>query len=249
MRFVRRLFLLAGMAAALATIIASTTTLLTWLYPPSQSKELNQPTQPGTQPTPVVIVQTPAPVVIIQAPEPTHSNPNTYYRPSREITSSTVESKETPVEPQPKVDIRVNAHSNVAPNPPLSATSLALLNAAALGSHDRVKQGLAYGADPNAAQSDGKTPLMFAAANGHHDICKTLVQAGAVLTKTDLRGRTVLHYAAEGGHNDLVQFLLKRGALAEIVDVEGWTALDLAVQAGHDTCARVIRDTVTSRIR
>lgn len=249
MAFVRRLFLLAGIAAALATIVSSTATVLTWLNPPSQSKESNQPTQPPPQPAPVVIVQTPAPVVIMRAPEPAHSIPDTYYRPSRETSPSTAESKKTSVEPEPKVNIAVNARSNVAPTPPLSATSLALLNAAALGSHDRVKHGLAYGADPNAAQSDGKTPLMFAAANGHHDICKTLVQAGAFLTTTDLRGRTVLHYAAEGGHNDLVQFLLQRGALAEIVDVEGKTAHDLAVQEGHNTCAQVIRDTVKSRIR
>lgn len=248
MAFLRRLFLLAGIAAALATIVASITTIIGLLNPPSQSKEANQPPLAPLQVQPVVIVQ-PPPVVIVQAAEPRPSISDTYDRPVAETPASTVEVKETPSEPQPKVEISVNAQPTVSTKPLLSEASLALIYAVEVGSHDRVKQWLAHGADPNAARYDGKTPLMFAAENGDHDICKTLVQYSAVASRSDLRGRTALHYAAESGHNDLVQYLLDLGIPAEIVDVEGNAAYDLAVRGGHHTCAQVIRNTVKSRIR
>jgi hypothetical protein len=241
MSSVRRVVRLATFLAALFAIFGSIITFLGWLYPPSHSKEPNQPSPSPIQIQPVVIVQ--PPVVIVRAAEPTTSIPTTYNKPVPETSSPTVESKEAPLETQSKGVIAVNAHSLVSPKPRLSESSLGLLNAAGGGSHDSVKQWLTRGADPNAVSDYGKTSLMLAAENGHHDVCRTLIAEGALKDITDQRGRNALHYAAEGGHNDVVRFLLDHGVPAYAVDSEGNTPLALAQRGGNRTCAKAIEKT------
>jgi len=191
-------------------------------------------------PTPLVVVVQSSPVVIVQAPKPTTSIPTSYRVPAPE-TSPTMELKKAPLEPQPVVENTVKAELPVSTKPPLSESSLALLDAARIGSHDSVKRWLERMADPNAVSDYGKTPLMLAAENGHHDICDTLISKGARTDIIDQRGRNALHYAAEHGHNDVVKLLVDRQVPAYAVDNDRKTPLDLALLGGHGTCAEVIR--------
>ncbi len=78
MGVVRRVVRLAKFVAALFAIFGPIIALLAWLYPPSQSKETNQPSPPPIQIQPVVIVQ--PPVVIVRAANPTNYSTN-YHQP------------------------------------------------------------------------------------------------------------------------------------------------------------------------
>ena len=67
-------------------------------------------------------------------------------------------------------------------------------------------------ADPNVADSRGKTPLYFAIIHnlfGCEEVIQLLLERGADPDKADKEGQTPLQFAAEEGHEDIVQLLRK----------------------------------------
>lgn len=82
-----------------------------------------------------------------------------------------------------------------------------LMQAAAVGDGQRVKDLLGYGTPLNATSRIGSTALMYAARNNHPDIVDALLAAGgdpAIKTK---KGSTARDLAAKAGHQDIVAIL------------------------------------------
>jgi ankyrin repeat protein len=108
-----------------------------------------------------------------------------------------------------------------------------LLNAATATQVARVRELLAGGADPNAADPWGRTPLQAAvryAYNGEPDaleIVRALLAAGADVNAADDDGFTALTHAAVYGYPDLLRHLLAAGADPNRRDAEGLTVIGL----------------------
>ncbi len=112
------------------------------------------------------------------------------------------------------------------------------------------------GADPNAADKDGKTPLMDAADEANPEVARLLLARGVNVNagRTDpfTRGKTALHYAAVTSKDEhraieVAALLLDKGAdlSARAVDVnnsEGWTPLLAAALAKRWKMARFLAE-------
>jgi ankyrin repeat protein len=143
------------------------------------------------------------------------------------------------------------------------AGPLSLLNAAALGRQDRVRDLLADGSDPAThrrrdapGQADEYWPegsahirgdvvsdaLYAAARNGHTATVAWLLDQGADVNAAGVFGGTALHWAAINGHAGTVQLLLARGASRTARDGRfdatpaGW-----AEEGGHRELAAMLR--------
>ena len=67
--------------------------------------------------------------------------------------------------------VLVGCATTQSPEPTtIKAPDISILDAAAVGNIEAVKQHLAAGADVNAKDIDGWTPLRFAAEQGHNEI-------------------------------------------------------------------------------
>jgi ankyrin repeat protein len=86
----------------------------------------------------------------------------------------------------------------------------AMVNAALARDWKKVKELLAAGADPKAANDLGMTPLMAAAIAGHVPTIEALVAAGAPLDAVDARVRTALGYAVALKKKEAIEALLAR---------------------------------------
>ncbi len=96
----------------------------------------------------------------------------------------------------------------------LSEPEAALLNAAAKGDTQRVKDLLDQGVNVNVKDQQGATPLAHAAWFGHIDAAKLLIERGADVNakKTSADGSSVMELATMKGHKDIVGLLKKAGA-------------------------------------
>lgn len=99
---------------------------------------------------------------------------------------------------------------------------------------------LRAGANPDAADSRGKTPLIIAAGRGDTRLAHLLLQAGAHINAHDAYGRTPLHEAARYGQTACIRLLLQHGADIHSKDAHGRTALMLATQHGHHASALLL---------
>ncbi|OPZ10194.1 MAG: Phosphocholine transferase AnkX [candidate division BRC1 bacterium ADurb.BinA364] len=111
------------------------------------------------------------------------------------------------------------------------------------GRIDAVRAALAQGADPDAADADGRTALMLAAFNGHLEIARELIGRSAQVDLKDAAGRTALLYAATGTSAEMAKLLLENGADVNTTDTEErWTALMFAASEGNVEVARALLD-------
>jgi cytohesin len=106
--------------------------------------------------------------------------------------------------------------------------STALIDAAADGNIEVVKQLLAAGANVNAKNKWGGTPLHWAARGGHKEIVELLIAKGANVNAKNDEDGTPLHLAADRGHTEVVELLITKGADVNAKDDEGETPLDQA---------------------
>ena len=106
---------------------------------------------------------------------------------------------------------------------------------AALSSRDysRAFELVSGGADPNAADPNGRTPLMVAGRNGRRDMVAALIDAGADVNAANNNGGTPLMFSAIAGDAATVSLLLQHGARVQAVGNMGWTALMVASVKGH----------------
>lgn len=119
-----------------------------------------------------------------------------------------------------------------------------LATAVAAQNESRVVFLLQHGADPHAAQDDGRTPLHLACSRGNLTLVRRLLEAGADPNHADAAGRTALHRAATSGIPaaiDVVAWLVKQpGVDVARGDHDGMTALHAAISKGSDEAAAAL---------
>lgn len=107
---------------------------------------------------------------------------------------------------------------------------------------DVVRVLLMAGADPNAADSRGRTTLHEAARTGRGTCLAQLVTKGGDVNAGDAWGTTPLHLASRHGRNELAQWLVDQGAAVEVANAAGITPLHEAAFGAHrPLVARLVR--------
>jgi uncharacterized protein len=101
-------------------------------------------------------------------------------------------------------------------------------------------EGIAAGADVNAAQGDGTTPLHWAVYRIDPELVDALLARGAKPDVVNLYGSSPLVEAVKTGNAGLVNRLLEAGADVESPNADGQTSLMLAARAGAAEVAEVL---------
>ncbi|GGO35455.1 glutaminase A [Streptomyces lasiicapitis] len=99
----------------------------------------------------------------------------------------------------------------------LVESALALCWAAGQGDLNEIRRLVASGADPDAADYDGRTPLHLAAGEGRVDVVKYLLNRGVRVAPRDRWEGTPLSDAQRSGHQETVDVLRAAGHPAEAV--------------------------------
>jgi hypothetical protein len=106
------------------------------------------------------------------------------------------------------------AVSCAQPDPP----TINLYRAIHAGDLDQIKRHIAYGADLNQKDPDGKMPLHVAAERGRLVIAQLLVENGAQLEAQTPQGLSALELSVIAGKTSVAKLLLSRGAQ---IDAQG----------------------------
>jgi len=109
----------------------------------------------------------------------------------------------------------------------------ALVRAAADGDARRVKQLLEAGADPDAADADGRTAVTHAAYGGHAEIVRMLLDRGADVDRQDASRANPLLSTGETGYLDVLEEVLRSDPDLSRTNRFGGTALIPAADRGH----------------
>jgi len=104
-----------------------------------------------------------------------------------------------------------------------------LVDAAFICDLARVRDLLARGADPNAANDEGRPPLVSAILGGSLPLIDVLLDGGADVDARDPHGWTPLHFAAQEVLPGMAARLIARGADVNAQDEEGNTPLARAI--------------------
>ncbi|KAK9803445.1 hypothetical protein WJX73_001659 [Symbiochloris irregularis] len=116
-----------------------------------------------------------------------------------------------------------------------------LLEAAADGKTDELKQLLKDGADVDQTDHKGRSSLQFACGFGHLDCAEALIGAKASVDSQDSDGNTALHYAGGYDQPDAIAFLLKHNADKNIKNAEDATAAGVAEMNGHTEVINLLK--------
>ncbi|MFA5999286.1 MAG: ankyrin repeat domain-containing protein [Candidatus Babeliales bacterium] len=101
---------------------------------------------------------------------------------------------------------------------------------------------LENGANPNAADRNGRTPLYVAVLYGHTKMVRRLLDAKADLNAVTIYGFTPLHDAAEAGNIEILTILFAAHADPNAASVDGWTPLHRAAIRGCVETVKVLLD-------
>ena len=149
----------------------------------------------------------------------THSNPKTVNTVSA-ATQETPDATETESSTTPSADAASETASESVPKK-------SLVDAAAGGDAEAVRQHIEAGTDLNQQNPQGgATPLIAAAAMGQTETSLMLIEAGADLEIKDHQGATALHTAAFLCREEIVKALLAKGADKDAKNHGGATALE-----------------------
>jgi len=155
----------------------------------------------------------------------------------------------TPAEQEKAAQLGLGFAAKVAaaPNPaPLQdeqrALDADLVTALDGESVDQAETLLAKGADPDAADSAGRSALINAAWRGRTRLVALLLEDGADADLRDREGHTALAWAAINGFSDIAQSLVIAGCTVDIPDGEGLTPLMRAAWNDHADIVRVLLD-------
>lgn len=98
------------------------------------------------------------------------------------------------------------------------------------------------GADPNEADSEGRTPLNHAIrCRLPASLVELLIKKGGDVTQGDQRGETPLHVAAAGNLRASAELLIAKGADPRVKDNNGETPVETAANAGHLELAKFLQ--------
>ncbi len=118
-----------------------------------------------------------------------------------------------------------------------------LLEAAARGDTDGIRNSLAAGVKVDVRDGAGRTPLLLATHGNHVAAARDLIAAGAdVNAKDDMQDSAYL-YAGAHGRTEILQMTLAAGADLKSVNRYGGTALIPACHYGHVETVRVLLGT------
>lgn len=99
-----------------------------------------------------------------------------------------------------------------------------LIEAAMVGSLERVKRELSAGTPVDFEDPGGQSALFWAAMNDDAAVLSTLLAAGASIDKRNMGGQTALMGAAMKGKDPCLDVLLAGGAALDAADQDGLTA-------------------------
>jgi ankyrin repeat protein len=113
-----------------------------------------------------------------------------------------------------------------------------ILNAAAKGNVEAVREGISQGADPNEIGPEHKRPLHWAAQRGHKTIAAMFIDAGAKVNAKDKDGCTPLHltcglspsHESPDPQLEIAKHLIEHGAGVNPTNNKGITPLSWAVR-------------------
>lgn len=111
-----------------------------------------------------------------------------------------------------------------------SGVKNALYEAASEGREGMVKAMLRAGADPNAADKEGRMPLLGAAAGGHIAIVRHLLASGAEVDRQGSEYGTALFMAGLIGNEEMLRLLVDHGANVNLDTGAGYTPLVSAIE-------------------
>ena len=107
-----------------------------------------------------------------------------------------------------------------------------LMDAVASEDHERLRDLLGQGADPNMRSVFGFTPLHLAALYDNQELINVLLNAGANINAQDDQGRTPAMFGASESCGRALRLLLWNGADGSILDNDGKSLLDHAREGG-----------------
>lgn len=119
----------------------------------------------------------------------------------------------------------------------------ALVRAAADGDVRSVKRLLEAGADPNAADADGRTAVTHAAYGGHAEVVRMLLDGGADVDRQDATRANPLLSTGETGYLEVLEEILRSDPDLTRTNRFGGTALIPAADRGHVAIVRRLLET------
>ena len=109
----------------------------------------------------------------------------------------------------------------------------ALVEAAAGGDAETVRQLIWQGADVSAADASGRTALIAAAYRNHLEVARILIGAGADVNVRDATRQSAFLITTSEGYLELLQLTLGAGADVHATDSYNGTGLIRAADRGH----------------
>jgi len=107
-----------------------------------------------------------------------------------------------------------------------------ILNAAAMGRVNVVKELIKYGADINRAGPFGFTALHAAAQSGHREVVAVLLEKGANINAQNDDKDTAMHLALRGQRIEIVYMLLRNNGNPKIEGFQGKDCVQIAQDCG-----------------